>query len=288
MLKRFTFFSCVLTGLIFFVASAHAVTISPLRFLVTLDPGSLQTVTVNIKNTDNQNITVRPVVLGAQQDSSGQTKFSVGASSAEKWVESDVVKLAVAPGVSKDITFTITAPIGTTPGSYYLAIGGEQVSGGGQIGLAGRVLAILTVQVSGTAQEKVSITKWNLEKYFTTKKIWPAHLELKNDGNVEVPAEAKAILRDWRGNELKTFSLLDQAQFLSASTRFVDQDIAVGKTPFWPGIYQMQAQINYGLTSQTITAIDYLFYLPTWSVVALIIIILCIIGAFTSRYKFEM
>lgn len=286
-MKLRIFFTALIVSFFLF-SYASAFTISPLRFLITLDPGNEQTVAIDIKNTNDQSIIVRPVVLGAEQNADGQTKFSAGVSPAEKWTRFKTGNVAVTPGGRKSIDFTVSAPMGSAPGSYYLAVGAQQVSGGGQIGLSGRLLTILVVQISGAAREKISIAKWSLAKYFTTDNIWPARLELKNEGNVEAPMEAQAILRDWRGNELQVFSLLDKTQFLSASERFVDRNINVGRKPFWPGIYQVQAQVRYGLTDQTVTAIDYLFYMPIWSVVALAIIILCIIGAFTSRHKFAM
>jgi len=288
MFRRFTLISCVLVGLIFFIVPAQAFTISPLRFLVTIDPGSSQTVAVDIKNNENADITVKPVVLGARQNAKGRTEFLSGVNQAEGWVKADVGSFAIAKNETKKINFTVSAPSMASPGSYYLAVGAQQAGSGGQIGLSGRLLTLLTVQVAGTAQEKLTINKWQAAQYFIVKKVWPFQLEIKNSGNVEVSYRAVAIVRNWSGDEKMRYTLVEKENILAGTDRSDNYSVDVEGQYFWPGLYQVQAQVDYGLTGQTVTAMVYIIYFPVWAWVVLGLIILCVIGAFTSQYKFQM
>ncbi|MFA6486672.1 MAG: hypothetical protein WCT40_04925 [Candidatus Magasanikbacteria bacterium] len=267
---------------------ARAFSISPLRFLVTVDPGSTQTIAVTIKNDEGHQIMVRPVVLGARQNVGGQTEFVRGIDRAEQWTKPSGNSFVIAKKSVKKISFTVTVPLSAGPGSHYLAVGAETISEQTGVGISGRLLTLLTVQVAGEANEKVAINKWKAVKLFTTQKNWSFDSKIKNDGNVEVPFVASAIVRNWSGDERASFPLTEKSVLLAGTGRTQNYSFDVNGRHLWPGFYQVQMQVNYGLTGQTATAIANLIYIPLWSWGVLGLIVLVIIGAFTSQYEFQM
>lgn len=267
---------------------SSAFSIFPLRYLVTLDPGSAQIITVDVSNNENKTINVVPVVLGAEQNNAGQAVFSSGLTRAETWVKPNINSFELATGEEQKISFTITAPSTASPGSYYLAVGAQASSAGGQLGLDSQLLTLLTIQISGTAQEQLVIEQWQTNNFFVIKKDWNFHLNIKNAGNVEVPYSARLVVRNWRGDEKTSFDLIQKNNLLADTWKAGDYSSNVDNLGFWPGIYQAQVVVSYGLTQQMVTSMVYILYVPVWSWIVLGMAILVIIGAFTSQYKFQM
>ena len=120
-MKTLKYFLYTFGFLVFFIVAspARAFEISPVKFLLTVEPGASQTVVVKIKNTppsipplkgEGQGAGFKLSVLGVAQDESGKPIFSRGTDAAENWVypENNLVKIKY--GETKSVNFIIKIP----------------------------------------------------------------------------------------------------------------------------------------------------------------------------------
>lgn len=273
------------------ITPALAMSISPARFLVTGDAPSTQTIKIEVRNTEDKDIVFRPVVFGARQGDQGQPIYEKNIDVAEGWLRSDADKLSVASGAKGVVNFEIKIPRGVPPGSHYLGVG-VQTAGAdaSDVGVSAQVLSVLTLQVSGTAYEVLQVEKFDNVSNRVSDKTWAFDFTLLNKGNVEVNATGEAVVLNWRGNKILTQPLFADAKILSGARKITEFRIGVGENKFWPGLYQVQTKVGYGMTKQNLSSSVYVWYLPVWSLVILVVLIVAAIGFVMSglrRYKIK-
>ena len=285
-LSRHLIFLLIFFSLFIATAPARAFEISPVKSLLTIDPGASQTIIVKIKNTEKNNLTFKLNVLGMMQDENGLPIFSRGVDVAENWVYPENNSADIKSGETKSINFIIKIPVDAVSGSYYLGLAVEPVlKKNDQASLTTRLVSLLTLQVKGTVRESVIIEKWAPVNAMADKKIWKFDLNLKNDGTIEVTMRAAAAIRNWRGEEIFSEPIVLGNKFLAGSKRVLHPEIILKNGIGLPGLYSAQIKINYGLTNQTVSAIAYVWYFPRWSKIILGIIILILVFLIFWRVK---
>jgi hypothetical protein len=281
----------LLTFFIFFIAAkpARAFEITPVKSLLTVDPGISQTVVIKIKNTPSSkgaglNLTFKLSVLGVSQDEDGRPVFSRGTDMAENWVypENNLVKIK--SGEIKSVNFIIKIPADALAGSHYLGLAVEPVLSptggkeGDQASLQTRLVSLLTLQVKGMVEESMVIEKWAPFAGVTDKKNWKFDLSLKNNGTIEALLRGTIAIKNWQGEELFSEPITLGNKLLAGSRRVLHPEITLRNDINLPGLYQAQVKINYGLTNQMVLSIAYIWYFPQWSRVALAIIALLLVS----------
>jgi hypothetical protein len=259
---------------IFFIAAApvHAFSISPVKALFTVDPGSSQTIVVKIKNTESANLSFKLNVLGVTQDENGQPVFSQGSNSAETWIYPENPLVKIKSGETRSVNFFIKVPNDAISGSYYLGLSVEPVLGKNtQSSLNTKLVSLLTLQVKGLVQESVEIEKWEALDTVSGNRDWNFDLNLKNNGTIEVLMQGKLAIRNWRGEEIFSQPLVLGNKLLVGSKRVLHPEIILKNDIKLPGLYSAQAKINYGRTNQTVSSIAYVWYFPLWSKVVSVI-----------------
>ena len=285
-LSRHLIFLLIFFSLFIATAPARAFEISPVKSLLTIDPGASQTIIVKIKNTEKNNLTFKLNVLGMMQDENGLPIFSRGTDVAENWVYPENNSADIKSGETKAINFIIKIPVDAVSGSYYLGLAVEPVlKKNDQASLTTRLVSLLTLQVKGTVQESVLIEKWESLSGIGNKKNLKFDLNLKNNGTIEVMMRGTAAIRNWRGEEIFSEPIVLGNKFLAGSKRVLHPEIILKNGIGLPGLYSAQIKINYGLTNQTVSAIAYVWYFPRWSKIILGIIILILVFLIFWRVK---
>lgn len=266
--------------LIFFITvkPANAFSISPVKALLTIDPGITQTVVVKVSNSEKVDQIFKLSVLGTKQDNAGLPIFSRGVEEAESWVypENNTVKLK--PGETKAVNFIIKTPDKVEAGSHYLALAVEPELNN-TIGntVNSRLVSLLTLQVAGQVSEELLIEKWEPLANFSSNKEWKFDLKLKNNGVVEVPIKGSLVVKNWQGEDLFSEPVTLGNKLLVGSYRVLSPTVVLRENISLPGLYQVQIKINYGLTNQMSSAIAYVWYFPRWSQVGGVIFGLLIV-----------
>lgn len=242
--------------------SASAFSLSPARIDLTIDPGSTQILEIKIKNNDQTAHNFRPVVMGVGQTEQGSPKFVSGVSEVESWAVVKTENFTLLSGQEKNIQFFIDVPGGSYPGSYYLGLGAEQLSGqDGNVNLSGRVLSLVNIKVAGIVNEEIKLDKWQSTKKVWFSPDWKFVSEAVNKGNVELPLKGELAVYNFFGSKVASEELRLGNKLIPATSRHFDVGFSLpGKYLFVPGVYQADFVLHYGLTNQKIILSTKLWY----------------------------
>jgi hypothetical protein len=269
MFKKRYFFILFIFSSFFLIQDADALVISPARFNVTIEPGASQNLIIKIKNDEAQKVDLNLKVLGAKQDEYGRPLFFSGIEKAEEWVKPKTNKITVGASQEKNAEFLIEIPKQIIPGSHYLGLAVEQIQteNSNQVGLSGRLVALLTLRITGNITEDANFVKWT-GRNFTWNKEWPFVLELKNQGNIEVALTGETAIKNWRGKEIFRQPVFLGNSLLAGAIRFNSGKVKIGDKIKWPGLYQTEMRITYGQSEKRISKVFYIWYFPKWSAAA--------------------
>ncbi len=278
--------------------SAHAFSITPTRYVITVDPGTTQSLTVKVINTEAKTVQVRALVSGLSQDSAGRPVFGETADPAISWVIPDKTVSTLSPAQSATLSYTLQIPPAAAPGSHYVALVVEGISVGTpeSNSLSARLATLVSIQVAGTAREDVRATFDQHSELIITAPLFDFPLTLENKGNIEVALAGSLSISAPLTREKLSVPINPGNQLLAGSTRRLEytaaapsawasflpteQPPAIAASPLlptdtinnfrsvmrWPGPYDMTASITYGKSGQTAAAEFRIWYLPPWSI----------------------
>lgn len=281
-------FFILILALAFFVGvlPVKAFEISPIKMLLTADPGTNQTVVLKVKNSEKNDAVFLFNVFGVNQNNSGTPLFERGVSQAESWVYPEDNKATIKKGETKSVNFIIKVPADASPGSYYLGLSAEPETGKQSAGSIGsRLVSLLTVQVSGVVQESVLIEKWEKIADSEDSKKWGFNLVIKNDGSVEVPMRGLVTFKNFKGDAVFAESIVVGNKLLAGSRRAIVSKMNITDRIVLPGLYQAHVTLNYGKTNQQVSATTYVWYFPVWSKVVAVFLALVIVGLLFMRLR---
>lgn len=251
---------------IFFLTAntASAFSVSPLKHILTLDPGDNQTVLITIKNSDSVGHQYKLAVESVTQDNQGRSVLVRGRDKAESWVSGAEKEIVIDAFASKMAEFKIFVPANASPGAHFLGLLAEETSRATEdIGVGARLAVVLQLQVAGLVTEKAEIIKWQTDNWHFDKNL-NLSLAVKNNSNIEVPAQGKFILRNFFGEEIYQDVVNIGGKILPQTTRATVLDFFAIDLKM-PGIYNIEVDLSYGLTGQTLRANARFWYLPVWS-----------------------
>lgn len=272
------FLIATLAILFFPVAASADFTLSPLKQIVSLAPGSAGAATIKISNQSGGRQAFSLKVLGMKQDGAGRPIWGNGFSSAEQWVKPARGSLTLAAGEEQSADFFINLPADATAGSYYLGLAASALASpeSNGVGLSGQLVSILSLQVAGQAVETAIIDQWQTEKIFL-KSEWPFDLSVRNSGNMELPLAAEAMILDWRGRPVyKEPVNLGPALLPGAGRSFAATLRPVGGF-YWPGPYSAEIRLTYGRLNQIASAEVKFWYFPWWSLAVAAVLLALVI-----------
>ena len=252
---------------IFFVLPAQAFEISPVKMLVTGDPGNNYTVALKIKNTDAISMVFDASVFGMKQNESGAPVFERGISEAESWVFPENGQVSIGAGETKGVNFFIKIPKDSLPGSYYLGLSAEPAVKKQSGAVSGRLVSLLTLQVSGEVRESLRINQWKKISGLDADN-WKFALELENIGTVEVPLRGEVAVRNFFGQEIVSEPLVLGNKLLANAKRSLGQELQVREKIKIPGLYEVGVRVIYGKLGLSVARTEYVWFIPFWSKLA--------------------
>lgn len=285
-MKTLKYFLYAFGVFVFFVwiLPAAAFEITPVKSLLTVEPGASQTIVLKIKNTEKNNLAFKLSVSGVRQDEAGRPIFERGISLAENWIYPENNLVNIKPNEIKPVNFIIKIPADAAAGSNYLGLAVEPALSsagskeGEQSSLQTRLVSLLTLQVKGMVEESIAIEKWAPLVGTTNQKKWKFDLSLKNNGTIEVPLRGTVGIRNWKGEEIFSEPIVLGNKLLAGAKRVLQPETTLRNNINLPGLYSAQIKINYGLTNQTVSAIAYVWYFPMWSKIVLVITALLLVS----------
>jgi hypothetical protein len=195
------------------MASARAISISPVRQSVVLDPGTVETISLTVKNDGAETLDIvgsaDPFRIDAQ---TGRAVFG-STDEAKQWVRFKEGAVSIEPGKETELLFTISVPADATPGGHYLGLFAEQKpADGATVGVGSRVGSLLFLYVSGPVQEVLT------REVFTAGGVWhrsvpvELFLELANAGSIHAIPGGVIRVESMRGRTLAQFPINPDAR----------------------------------------------------------------------------
>lgn len=222
--RRIGSFFAVATGcfsaLLFLVKPASAITISPILFDESMDPGQVKQGTIRVQNDTSQTQTYYASTQNfVGKGEEGQQEFLVEKelTGLAEWIRLEQESVTLEPGKSAEFKWSIELPKNAEPGGHYAAVffamqpkDGKDTS----VGIGGRTGVLFLVNVSGNIREAADVESFRLmnnadtEKAVPTSMIdsLPAYFEVrvKNTGSVHLKPEGDIVIKNMFGGTVGT------------------------------------------------------------------------------------
>lgn len=275
----------LLSSLFFQPASAidakipvRGLTISPLRTELEIAPGRSQDQTLRLVNYSDKPMTVH---LSAEKFSVTNSAYDyafTAESDTAKWVNFTKDDVELKPGESQKVGYNLGIPLTAEPGGRYISLfaSTNAVTGNEQVKSKQRIGSLIYLNVSGKVTRVGKLVSLNSPWFMSAKDSWSTSLQ--NSGTTHYRSRYGVEINNLFGGSVATTS--NDALILPASVRSVTGTIPA---PRWPGIYKAIFTIGLGDTP-AVKQTKYLVYAPSWSVVALVIVIgLAVVGYYYIR-----
>jgi|GEM_PF-4146552 len=166
-----------------------AVQVSPLRQVVSIDPGNHAKVFVEIKNDTLKSMVVSLRVTGVKQGEGGGVIFMDNSDFAETWVVPEKKTVKINPGEKVEAQFNVSVPKIAEARLHYLGlVVAPVVEGGSNVSLSPELVSYLLIQVAGVVKENIQVVAWNLpKKVLIGKKSLLVSFTLRNSGSAVLP-----------------------------------------------------------------------------------------------------
>jgi hypothetical protein len=183
------------------------------------------------------------------------------------WITLKETQVEVEPHKSKKLEYSVTIPVGSTPGGYYFALfASTDIAGPGLPGTV-QAASLLYLRVDGKLI-RTSVLQNDSIPFWVTGSEIPYKFDVKNTGNIHFSAYFYAQVQGLFGTypEIGTSHLL-----MPGSVRTVEGAVP---TPMLPGIYKVTYGYKVDFADIITAKTAYIIFIPPWSIVALILLLL--------------
>src|SRR3990167_3517102 len=297
-------FGVVMLALLLKLPSASALTITPVRFEISGNPGdTLRGEILLINETDTAETYYSTFSNFEAQGESGSPAFVEPKEGLGTWIGTELDSVFLAPRQQKIIPFTITVPKDAEPGGHFAVIFClTSPSGGGGVSVGAKTGVLVLLSVNGEVREDAGLLGFQIKD----KKFWHSVLPVsfeyrfKNDGGDRVKPEGKIVIRNtvfWPTEKINANPVVGNV--LPGSTRKFSVDWIKYSRPadyvvptgifgkFWGDVgyqwknfavrlYSANLKIVYGASGAEATDSAFFFVFP-WQLVLVMLLALLII-----------
>lgn len=238
-------------------AAAHGFSISPARYRLVVSPGTSQTITVQITNTEKITQQFAIAVVGVNQTDSGSLQFLSKIDRAEGWLKCETKIISLSPNKKKSVGCVILVPKDSEAGSHVIALTVTPIKDTKGIGVGGQLAALIVLDVAGEVHEAVSIDAWKAK--IVNNSVLETSATVRNNGTITVPLIGKIRLFNWLGREIKSVPFFMGNDFLPDTARNLKSTNTVA---LLPGFYSAELEVTYGESRAQTTALAHFWFLP--------------------------
>lgn len=259
-------------------ADIKGLTINPVRTELNIAPGTSETKTLSVTNTNTGPITVYLTVeefsvIGEQYDYAFNVETQLS-----KWVTftPNVVSLEV--GQTKEVSYTVGAPYDAEPGGRYISMFASTEAGKPDEGAQSiqRVGSLLYITVSGDISRSGTLISLNSPWLITGPADWSA--QLANTGTTHYRSNYNVMVQNLFGGS-ETGSSEGNALVLPSTVRAISGELP---TPKMPGIYKITYTVSLG-DSPAKEETRYVLYMPS-AVLVILLFTAVLAGALGGEY----
>lgn len=248
-------------------AESAGLSISPLNFELTANPGDRLPNAIKIFNTSDGAQVVRITVEDfAPVGETGQVALTEDTNytfSLAKWVTFTPIEFLLEAGQLQIVEFNVDVPEDAEPGGHYasiLATVGGQSEGGS--GIAQKIGALLLLQVAGEVKEEMKVVSMDAPDF---SEYGPVIISTRfqNTGSVHLKPRGFISVRNMFGTEVAKLNL-DQKNVLPDSIRKIDAEF---NGDFLFGKYTATMTAIYGSKNEPLSYSTSFWIIP-WKITA--------------------
>jgi len=274
----------ILTNLVF--AQATGITISPLTFELTANPGDTLSNTIKIYNpTDNatsikiETEDFHPIGETGQVVVEPEVEMTY---SLKRWVKTEPTEFTLEPRESKFVDFTIEVPENAEPGGKYgsvlastTGVIGEKITGAA---LAQKVGALLLLTVAGEVKEELAIREFIAPSFLEYGPV-PFTIRFENKGTVHLRPRGFVTITNWWGKKVADVEF-PQLNVIPGAIRKIETE---WQNKWLLGKYTAMIVGSYGTANLPFNPPVLIFWVFPWKLALGILIVLMLV--FTFFYK---
>lgn len=282
---------------------SNGLSITPTRFEFTIERGKSDLASIQIKNVTDQPILAKAYINDFEADgNTGNPKLIIDeskerSSSSIKDFVLGLEDVEVPGGETKVVNLPIQVPENAAPGAYYGAIRFQSAKPDNddikspQVALNASVAALVLIEVPGDITEKVEISSIgayldNKKGSIFTKKPSKVGIEVNNLGNgFSKPFGKVSVSGPWGKGEVLSYEINNtdpRGNVLPNSKRLFMNDLSGVSLP---GRYTITANISHGRGGQVLTATTSFWFIPSWLIIILAVLLLALVAAAFFLYR---
>lgn len=191
--------------IVFLPKNASALTLTPVRFEVSGDPGAvIQQEMTLINERDTEETYYSSFSNFEAQGETGSPSFVDPVDGLGTWMETDTV-VTLAPGTSKIVPVTIRIPESAEAGGYFAAVfwgtNNPELAEGGSIAIGAKTGVLMLLRVNGEVDEKGGILEYDTidHKNFFTSLPVSFYYRFQNSGGDRIKPDGDIVIRHMFG-----------------------------------------------------------------------------------------
>lgn len=290
--------------IVLFCNQASALTLSPIRFELSGDPGSTINEQITLTNETQGVVTYYSSFTNFEaQGETGNPNFVDPVDGLGTWMKTDE-SITLEPGNTKTIPLTINIPANAEPGGHFAVVffGTLPKAENGQVGIGANTGVLVLLSVNGDVKEGGGLAGFKVKNdqfWFNTLPV-SFEYRFRNDGNDRIKPEGDIrILNSFfiksktldgnpvDGNILPNSTRKFDATWVNHArsadyvpnpsffTRYTD-DVVYQWKNFAFGFYTAKINLSYGTKGMTASGSDTFFVFP-WQLLIVIFIVLVIV-----------
>jgi hypothetical protein len=239
-------------------------TLSPLRSELDISPGTSLGGVLTVKNSTDKPMTVN---LTAEEFSVINQQYDyafMAESDTAKWVTFSPVEINLATGESKEVQYTVGAPLTAEPGGYYIsmfastAVGLPGDAGNSQQRVASLLYITVASDVLGAVTRAGHVLSLSSPWLMVDKGIWG--MTIQNGGTTHFRSAYSVKIENIFGGKVSEDQ--NSALILPNTIRAISGE---SPAPSVPGIYKVIYTVGLGDTPNVVET-HYMLYLPIWAI----------------------
>ena len=259
------------------------ITISPLVFEITGNPGEVIENQVKITNPSDASVGIKMTVEDiAPADEAGHVIVEPAETesySVSKWVKTEPAEFTLEPKEGQWVKFIISIPANAEPGGHYgtVVAGGVVVAGGEVTGaaIAPRVGALVLLTVPGAMKESLTVKDFTAPPYSEYGPINFA-IRFENTGTVHLKPRGLITITNWLGKKVADVPFPEKNVLPDAIRKI---ETSWDQKWLWAGKYTATLTGSYGISNTPFIPVVITFWAFPWKfgLAILIVIILLIL-----------
>jgi len=272
----------------FVFAQRTGVTISPLSFELSANPGDVLTNTIKVYNPTDSIISIKmevedfkPIGEGGQVVVTPEEEITY---SLKQWVKTEPVEFTLQPKEQKFIDFIIKVPKNAEPGGKYgsilastTGVMGEGVTGATVVQKIG---SLILLTIAGEVVEDLEIKEFIAPSFLETGPV-PFFIRFENKGTVHIRPRGFVTISNWLGKKVADVEF-PQLNVLPGSVRKVE---TIWQNKWLFGKYTAMLVGSYGSSNLPFNPPVLTFWVFPWKIAVGIFLILMIIFAFFFKTR---